>query len=154
LLFRLGTSQQVQQDFDADMTTSDLGQAVVEFVELNGGHWQARREVVQRAAQAAMEATEAIQGTHGHTLRGIRGRFDEFNLDIELLHTGTPLSLQRKPAAQPATADLLDIDDDAFDAALDEALTTVSQVMINRLADRLQSGQRGELSFLKLHLDH
>lgn len=154
LLFRLGTSQQTRQDFAADMSASDLSQAVVEFVEINGGHWQARREVVQRAAQAALEATEAIQGTHGRILRGIRGRFDEFNLDIELLHTGAPLSLERKPTAQPAAADLLDIDDAAFDAALDEALMNVSQVMINRLADRLQSGQRGELPFLKLHFDH
>src|SRR5699024_4102643 len=105
---------------------------------------------VQRATQAALEAAEAIRSTHARRLRAIRGRFDEFNLDIELLHEGQPLNLDGTAGAQQAAADLLDFDDDAFDAALDQAVTNVSQVLINRLADRLQTGRHGDLSFLKL----
>ncbi|NYT45182.1 purine/pyrimidine permease [Alcaligenaceae bacterium] len=152
LLFRLGTSQREQQALPGDdpATASRLALA---FIEENGARWSARREAVRRAAQAALEAVEAIQTAGGgRQLQAIRGSFDEFNLDIELLHAGPPLQLgDGKPHAH---AELLDIDDHAFMAALDETMAGVAQVLLRRLADRVSSGIRGEQSYLRLHFDH
>ena len=94
----------------------------------------------------------ALQAAGGRRLRGIRGSFDEFNLDIELLYDGPPLVLNAEQAA--AQADLLDMDDESFQAALEHALSGVSHVLLKRLADRLTSGQRGDQSYIRLHFDH
>ncbi|UYO93399.1 solute carrier family 23 protein [Pollutimonas sp. M17] len=150
LLFRLGTSQRASLELDGDGPQT---QKIVEFVEAQGAAWAARRDAVRRAAQAAMEAAEALQAAGGNRrLVKIRGSFDEFNLDFELLHEGLPLTLQAKPGASPAN--LLDVDDDAFHLALDEALAGVSHTLLRRLADRLSSGTRSGHSFLRLHFDH
>jgi xanthine permease XanP len=150
LLFRLGTSQRAT----LELTDDDMhARKIVEFVETQGAIWSARRDAVRRAAQAALEAAEAIQAAGGNRrLVAVRGSFDEFNLDFELLHDGPPLNLQAKPNA--AAANLLDIDDDAFHAALDDALAGVSQVLLKRLADRLSTGTREGRAFLRLHFDH
>lgn len=161
LLFRLGISRQAQQSFDeavgaaADTVihvAAEPIQRVVDFVETQGAAWSARRDVVRRAAQAALEAAEAIQSGGGRRLRGIRGSFDEHNLDIELLHDGPELELGGHAAHAPA--DLLDIDDAAFQHALDQALSGISGIMLRGLADRLQSGRRDGLTYLRLHFDH
>lgn len=154
LLFRLGTSRRARLDLDQDGDTRPLSRKVVEFVEENGARWSARRDVVHRAAQAALEASEAISAAgDGRRPAAIRGSFDEFNLDIELVHSGPPLRLDPGQRAVPAR-DLLDIDDADFDAALDHAMAGVSHVLLKRLADRLYSGRRDGLSFLRLHFDH
>src|SRR5690606_296756 len=101
---------------------------------------------------ASLEAAEAIQAAGGRRLRGIRGSFDEFNLDIELLYDGPPLVLNAEQAA--AQADLLDMDDESFQAALEHALSGVSHVLLKRLADRLTSGQRGDQSYTRVPFDH
>ncbi|HET8596514.1 MAG TPA: solute carrier family 23 protein [Castellaniella sp.] len=151
LLFRLGTSRRARQSFDAGQRAQDLPQAIVDFVEAQGAGWSARRDVVRRAAQAALEAAEAIQAG-GRRIEGVQGSFDEFNLDIELIHDGAPLSLIAAPAG--AATDLLDMDEDAFQQALSQTLDGVSQAMLRRLADRLQSDRRGDGAYLKLHFDH
>ncbi|MGB3276971.1 MAG: solute carrier family 23 protein [Castellaniella sp.] len=151
-LFRLGTSRQTEQTFESVDGAAAPIQQVVDFVETQGGAWSARRDVVRRAAQAALEAAEAIQSGGGRRLRGIRGSFDEYNLDIELLHDGPELELGAHAGHAPA--DLLDIDDTAFQHALDQTLSGLSGVMLRSLADRLQSGQRDGLTYLRLHFDH
>lgn len=151
LLFRLGISQRARLAFAEDH--GGTSRQIVDFVEENGAHWSARRDAVRRAAQAALEAVEAIQATGAdRRIQEVRGSFDEFNLDFELLHSGQPLNLQ---GSQPHShTDLLDIDEDAFLAALDETMASVSQVLLKRLADRVSSGRRGEQSYLRLHFDH
>jgi len=151
LLFRLGTSRRARQSFDAGQRAQDLPQAIVDFVEAQGAGWSARRDVVRRAAQAALEAAEAIQAG-GRRIEGVQGSFDEFNLDIELIHDGAPLSLIAAPAG--AATDLLDMDEDAFQQALNQTLDGVSQAMLRRLADRLHADRRGDGACLKLHFDH
>ncbi|SAI71624.1 Xanthine/uracil permease [Bordetella ansorpii] len=162
LVFRLGTSRRAERDLAAlpDDTArhvprpaaGGLAGALVDFVETQGAAWGARRDVVRRAAAAALEAAEAIAAAGGdrHVTR-IRGSFDEYNLDIELLHSGAPLQLA---GHAPAPADLLDQDDDAFEAALDRVLPGVSAVLLQRLADRLSAGQRNGQAVFRLHFDH
>ncbi|ANN72375.1 solute carrier family 23 protein [Bordetella bronchialis] len=157
LLFRLGVSQRAQQTL-APLPESpgggpmDLGTAIVTFVEARGARWGARRDAVQRAAEAALEAAEAIMAAGGdRTVTAIRGSFDEYNLDIELIHTGEALHLG---VAAPASPSLLDTSDEEFQAELDRALRGVSTVLLRRLADRLTTGKRDGRAFLRLHFDH
>lgn len=153
LAFRLGTSQRASLLLDTQSGSLPLTQQIVDFVESRGAAWSARRDAVSRAAQAALEAAEAIQAAGGgRQLFEIRGSFDEFNLDFELLHRGPALVLDTNRAKSPAN--LLDVDDDAFAAALEQALSGVSHTLLKRLADKLSSGIRGDHAYVRLHFDH
>ena len=148
LLFRLGTSRKAQQALD---NSADLHNDVTNFVEAQGAAWGARRDVVHRAALAAMEGAEGIQAA-GRKLTGIRGSFDEFNLDLELLHTGAALPLTAGAASVLPAHGLLDVDDAAFEAALSQ----VSSQLLRHIADRVSTydGQAGQPSALQLHFAH
>jgi len=151
LLFRLGTGRQAERTLEVD--AGALQQQITDFIEAQGAGWGARREVVRRAALAALEGAEAIAAAGGRRLQAIRGSFDEFNLDIELLHTGEPLALT--PAAAPAVQGAAWWEAD--DADLDAALSSVSGLLIRHLADRVSTrpAAAGELSAaLRLHFDH
>jgi hypothetical protein len=153
LAFRLGTSQRASLLLATQSGSLPLTQQIVDFVESRGAAWSARRDAVSRAAQAALEAAEAIQAAGGgRQLFEIRGSFDEFNLDFELLHRGPALVLDTNRAKSPAN--LLDVDDDAFAAALEQALSGVSHTLLKRLADKLSSGIRGDHAYVRLHFDH
>jgi xanthine/uracil permease len=146
LVFRIGTSIEASEPLDQD---ADVVKTILEFIEKQGGKWAARREVVSRAAQAAMETSELILVSgQGRQLKAIRARFDEFNFDVELLHSGEQVILGGFQT--PDASNLLDADDDAV--AL--ALANVSMVLIHRLADRVRVGARDGQSFVSLHFDH
>lgn len=148
LLFRLGTSRKAQQSL---LSSADLHQDITNFVEVQGAAWGACRDVVQRAALAAMEGAEGIQAA-GRQITGIHGSFDEFNLDLELLHTGAALPLTTgAPRPLPAHA-LLDADDAVFEATLSQ----MSSQLLLHIADRVSSydGQAGQPSGLQLHFAH
>ena len=159
MLFRLGTSRRAARSLaplpaasaDYPHPPADAATAIVQFVEHQGAVWGARRDAVQRAAAAALEGAEAIVQAGGRELLQVRGSFDEFNLDVELLHSGPPLPLG---GARVDPAQLLDTDDANFHAALDAALAGVSSALLRRLADRLSTGERNGQSFLRLHFDH
>lgn len=147
LLFRLGSARRAELKLHADGAT--LQTDITGFVEAQGAAWGARRAVVQRAALAALEAVEAIAAAgDGRRATCLRGHFDEFNLDLELLHTGAPLALT--PSAAPASAALLDGDDSAIDAALAQ----VSTLLLRHLADRVSTGQNAQHALLHLHFEH
>jgi len=137
------------------------------FVERQGAAWGARMDIVRRAALAALEASEAIQAAGGGRLLVIRGSFDEFNFDLELLHEGEPLRLGGSAArsddgsAGAATAEApLDLDalmdsDEDIERQLDAAMARVSGVLIRHLADKLSSASLGAgQAVLRLHFDH
>lgn len=151
LTFRMGSSQRSAQSlYDAE-SPRDLSERVAEFVESSGAAWGARHDAIRRAAQAAIEAVEAIHTSGARQATEIRGRFDEFNLDIEILHDGPPLSLA--PSAK-ASIDLLEADDAAFEASLERTMSQVSHTLLQRLADRVHADQRHGQSSLRLHFDH
>ena len=163
MLFRLGTAQRAERSLDA--ASASVPTDITAFVERQGAAWGARRAVVQRAAQAALEGAEAIAAAGGRTLVGIRGSFDEFNLDIELLHRGPVLEWGSAAVAAPPVLSLDtlleggehgDEDGGAASAALDAALRQVSGVLLRHLADRVASaaGTGAAPSTLRLHFDH
>ena len=149
MLFRLGTSRKVEVDLGNE--DRPVHEAVVNFVETQGAAWGARREVVQRAAMAALEGAEGIHAA-GRKLTGMRGSFDEFNLDLELLHTGAALPVKAGAGKVLQAHDLLDTDDEAFEAALSQ----VSSQLLRHIADRVSTydAQAGQPSALQLHFEH
>ncbi len=150
LLLRIGSGQRATQALQAD--SAELHADITGFVESRGAAWGARRAVVQRAALAALEAAEAIAAAGGgRRVTGIRGSFDEFNLDLELLHSGAPLSLGRGTTPAPTAAALLDGDDDSD---IDAALAQMSGRLLRHLADRVSTGHSGEQATLRLHFQH
>jgi xanthine/uracil permease len=151
LVFRLGTSQEAERSLKG-IEHQHLQHEIIGFVESQGAIWGARRPIVQRAALAALEAAEAIQnaGAERH-ISAITGRFDEFNLDIELCHSGPTLPLpSHAPGSRPDHSALLDADEDAIEQALMQA----SGRLLRHLADRVTSGVHAGESVLRLHFEH
>ena len=152
LAFRMGSSQRTARKLHDAGSDKELATRVIEFVEGSGAAWGARHDAIRRAAQAALEAIELLHsGADKRRALEIRGRFDEFNLDIEILHEGPPVDL--RPQGRPA-ADLLDTDDDAFEAALEKTMSQVSHTLMLRLADRVHADKRQSGGSLRLHFDH
>lgn len=152
LLFRLGSAQRVVHELHLGGDTP-LSEQVINFVEGQGAHWNARRDVIARAASTALEATEVLLSTHNRQPLSIEGSFDEHNFDIQINHLGPPLNQTAK--TRPMPKDLLDLDDEAYQQALDLALANASQGMLNHLADRSTTGSNSDgTSCLKLHFDH
>jgi len=147
LVFRIGLARRQVQPIVHD--GAQIAEQVADFVALQGGAWAARRDVVQRATLAAVEAAEAIQGSNGRTLQSIRGSFDELSLDLILSHAGAPLPLAQDQ--RPDLSQLLDGDD----AALDAAFSGVSVQLLRHLSDRVTTGRHGDgNAWLRLHFEH
>ncbi|MCX2863476.1 hypothetical protein OOZ63_16720 [Paucibacter sp. PLA-PC-4] len=148
LLFRLGTRRSASSPLET--MGGPLNHQITDFVERQGKAWSARSEVVQRAALAALEAAEALAAAGRGRPCSLRGDFDEFNLDIELLHEGPALPLSAGQA--PDIDAWLNGDDDS---ALDVAMQRVSSVLLRHLADRVESRDiGGGHAVLRLHFDH
>ena len=152
LLFRLGIGRSERIDLDRGEGSPPLQIQITDFIEAQGGAWAARRDVVRRAALAAVEAAEAIEGAgDGRKVIGIGGDFDELNFNIDLTHLGPPL-----PVGGVGPADLAALLDAEDDAAIDAAMQAVSGTLVTRLADRIKAG-KGDApgtSVLHLHFDH
>lgn len=153
-LFRLGTKQRAAATLDAP--DRSLNQQITEFIEAHGATWGARREVLHRAIAAAIEAAEAIMSSGGRHIVSIRGFFDEFNLNLELVHTGHAIALDRGPGLSQDEADRL-LHADVEELDIDLALQQIGSAMLHHLADRVTSEGAGtieEPACLKLHFEH
>jgi hypothetical protein len=151
LVFRLGTKQSLEITLDEGQ--GKLSQQITDFVEVQGAAWSARRDVVHRAALAALEAAEAITASGGRQVTGIQGSFDEFNFELALRHSGEPLFLDQLEHHAPGDAEALwDADADALEAAMQR----VSGVLLRHLADRVtgEAGVAGKPATLHLHFEH
>ncbi|MCX5515846.1 hypothetical protein C3941_05595 [Kaistia algarum] len=150
LIFRLGIRK--SETIELDPAGPPIPIQITDFVEAMGGAWAARRDVVRRAALAAVEAAEAIEAAgDGRKVIGIGGSFDELNFNIDLIHSGPPL-----PVATGAAADLSALLDAEDDSAIDAAMLAVSGAIVTRLADRLKTGAGPTqgTSALHMHFDH
>lgn len=149
LLFRLGVRRRAATLLEGD----DLQHQATRFLEVCGGDWGARRDVVTRAGVSVGEAIEAIRLTAGqHGAITMTASFDEFNLHVELSYEGRPLTMS---AAAPASAEdlaaLLDGDDDS---AIDLMTARLSDTLITQLADKVRSHDRDGRAVLVLHFNH
>lgn len=149
LVFRLGIRRQLSVRLAADGPPVPI--QITDFIEESGGAWAARRDVVRRAALAAVEAAEAIDSSGNRRVIAVGGSFDELNFDVELIHTGPPM-----PVGDVAAADLASLLEGDDDSAIDAAMASISGTLLRRLADRLRSGPGPEpgTSVLRLHFEH
>jgi xanthine/uracil permease len=153
LLFRIGIRQTAGLSIQPE--DPHLGRTITDFVERQGAQWGVRRELVTRAASAALEAAEAIGAAGRGQPRAIHGRFDEYRLDIEFVHDGAPLALGAMSTLPELDVEALLDDDEDSAARLEALLGRVSSTLIQRLADKVvtTAGQGGQ-SVLRLHFDH
>lgn len=160
LLFRLGTRQTAEVVLPPGGDLASVGRQITDFVEEQGAAWSARRDVVHRAALAALEAAEAIVAEGDRQVVSIRGSFDEFRLDLALFHTGPAFEMEAPahPATALAHAELGDaLLDDANTEALDAALARMSGVLLRHLADKvtaLPPAAGGKMAAVQLHFEH
>lgn len=146
-VFRLGSTRRSALELDQLASLN----AVTDFVEMSGAAWGARREVIARAGLAVLEAIEAVEAAgDGRRPLVLRGHFDEYNVDFDILHSGPPLQLEAG-AAPPLSGTLLDDDNDE---ALNQALAQASGSLLRHLADKVHTEIHAGQSLLRLHFEH
>jgi len=151
-LFRIG----VQQSAELSLPNSEtpLALQVQEFLERSGSVWGARRDVLARAIEAANEGIELLAASGSRKPIAIRATFDEFNLDIDILHTGNRLPVRvEPPTAWSGNSASFAIETIDVEATILEA----GARLLSHLSDRVSSSAGtagGEPARLTLHLSH
>jgi xanthine permease XanP len=140
LIMRIGISSRASMVIQAGPHSSD---EVFTFMEKQGGIWGARRDIVMNAAGVLNEAVESIAGLN--LAKGplqVDAKFDELNLDIDIMYDGALLPL---PKAPPSPEELLE--DEA-------ALGNLSGFLIQRQVDKVRSSVKDDHCRIHLHFDH
>ena len=140
LLFRISVKTHVE----LMLAPQDLAsEKIFAFMEIQGGNWGARKEVINRATFAMNEFIEGVRALE--LAKGdikVAASFDELNLDIDFRYRGT---LMEFPVKRPSEADLL-LDD--------KAVAELAGFLVRNYADRLQSSSTDEACRVQLHFDH
>jgi NCS2 family nucleobase:cation symporter-2 len=123
------------------LETGPPDREVVEtFLAEQGGRWAARQEVVSRATFGLVQVLELVADRPGGI--EIEARFDEFNLEIRVRHSGAPLVI---PEQRPSTREII---------ASEEGERLLAGYLLRRGADRVTSRASGERAEIQLHYDH
>ncbi len=141
LLFRLGQRQHARIIIDSEV--ADPLTLLKEFFDAQGRAWGARRDVMDRVAFGVNQAIEAIQeiAEPGGAIR-IAARFDEFNLDVELIYRGALLEL---PERRPSNREILETDSGA---------RRLAGYLLRRNADRIAVLRKNDENILQFHFEH
>jgi xanthine permease XanP len=140
LLFRLGITKRQLLELIPGV---DGSQKVFAFMEIQGGLWGARRDVIMRATAALNEFVESAAG-----LGLVKGKaqaevsFDEFNLDMDIRYDG---KLMEFPSRGPTEEALL---------ADDKAVVSLSGFLIRQYADRVKAETANGRCRIQMHFDH
>ncbi|TCT06628.1 uracil-xanthine permease family protein [Aquabacter spiritensis] len=140
LLFRIGISRESTRTVQAG---ENAFLAVQDFLEIQGGLWGARRDVIAAAIPVAAQALEIVLDTE--LAAGpveLRARFDETHLDVFILYQGEVLEA---PKERPSPDALLG---DAKEVA------AFAAYMLTRLGDRVTFGRLGARARIALRFDH
>jgi NCS2 family nucleobase:cation symporter-2 len=140
LLFRIGLRQTVSMTVQPGAVDVE---ALEEFLEENGGHWGARRDVIARAKFNLAQSidTLAYSGVTSGPLR-VEASFDEFSLDVRVSYDGAALEL---PATRPSSDEVLDSE---------EGERKLAGYLLRRSADRVTETHKGGRSTIVFHFDH
>ena len=140
VFFRIGISKRAVLEL---VPGRDSSEEVFAFMEIQGGAWGARRDVINNAIRAITELLDAAPSLDliGKKIK-MTVEFDEFNLDVRAIYEGRPFEI---PVALPRW----DVAKDAGDISLEMAAFTMG-----RYADRIAFSQKGEITELQLHFDH
>ena len=118
----------------------DYRDTVEQFLITQGGHWGARREIVNRAIFATVQALEVIGSPPGGV--EIEASFDEYNLDVKIFYAGQKIVI---PDRRP---DLRDIQDS------EEGERLFAGYLLAQSADRVVCRADGDRVELHLHYEH
>jgi xanthine permease XanP len=140
LFLRIGISKTVRIELVPGVDSSDK---VFTFMQKQGGLWGAMPDVITRAASAmneTLEAADATSATQGPLQVAVS--FDEFNLDVEMTYTGTPMVI---PVFRPSEEDILTSSD---------GLAQLSLFLIRQNSDKVESLVKNGLCYIRLHFNH
>jgi NCS2 family nucleobase:cation symporter-2 len=140
LFFRMGIAKKATLFLKPG---EDASEAIASFMEQQGRVWGARGEVIYKAAAAMSEFYEAAAES-ALTRRPIAmtARFDEFNLDVEMVYEGPAIEL---PSQRPDAKELL----------TDEtAPMRLAGYMVRHLSDSAAVEAEEGRSRVRLHFNH
>jgi len=140
LIFRLGIAKREKLEI---LPGESNYKKIVDFMEIQGGLWGARREVVYRAASAMnefMESVVTLELTAEKVLMEVS--FDEFNLDVNIHYQG---ALMEFPASRPTEEELLH-DEKAF--------IKLSGFLMRNYADRIKTDINKGTCHIHFHFEH
>jgi NCS2 family nucleobase:cation symporter-2 len=141
LILRIGVHKRAKlalrlgEDHTAQMTA---------FMEQCGGSWGARAPVVQNAAHALVELSDALSTfADAHSQVTVNARFDEFSIDLSVNYRG---QLMVMPGVAPTSQELMDNPDRTTDLGL---------LMLTRLADKVRiTSDSAQDHTVHLHFQH
>ncbi|WP_213958692.1 solute carrier family 23 protein [Variovorax sp. dw_954] len=140
LLFRIGLRKTVS------MTVQPGGldpEALEDFLEMQGGVWGARRDVIVRAKFNLVQSIETLASSgvaNGPLV--IEASFDEFNLDLRVSYDGDALEL---PQVRPTIEEIIDSGDGE---------RRLAGFLLRQFADRVSSRRVGPRATVAFHFDH
>jgi xanthine permease XanP len=140
VLLRIGIRTRVALQLDP---RADSAEKIFTFMQVQGGTWGARKEVIDRATYAMNEFMEAAG-----TLDLARGKiaaevsFDEFNLDVNLRYGGV---LMEFPQERPTQVDLL---------SDETGVAKLAGFLIRNYVDRIKSDCVDGRCRVQFHFDH
>ncbi len=137
LITRVGVRKRASVQLEKGQINSE---AVEKFLIEQGGHWAARRDIIDRATFGAVQLLEMLGEPRGGVQ--LEASFDEFNLDLRVRYRGSPLAF---PASRPTRREILDDP---------EGERLLAGHLLRRSADRVTSRTSGDEVEVHLHYDH
>lgn len=123
-------------------TGMNFSQAVFGFMQDQGGAWAARPEVVERAAGVMNEYMEAVTETLAPDDQvDMAVSFDEYNLNIDIRHTGEP---PRFPDRPPTPEEMFE----------EGGTGLMAGYLVQFWTDRVTAKSKDDKAQVRLHFDH
>ena len=140
VLLRIGIRTRVVLELEP---RADSTEKIFTFMQVQGGAWGARKEVIDRATYAInefMEAAGMLDLARGKIAAEVR--FDEFNLDVDLRYDGV---LMEFPQERPTQGDLL---------SDETGVAQLAGFLIRNYVDRIKSDCVDGHCRVQFHFDH
>jgi xanthine permease XanP len=137
LIMRIGVRKRVSLHLEPGPVNRD---SVEQFLTLQGAHWAARRDIVNRVVFGVVQSLELLGDLPGGA--EIEASFDEFNLDVRIRYAGAPLVIpERRPSPREIVAN-------------EEGERLLAGYLLRRSADRISCRKLGERAEVHMHYDH
>jgi NCS2 family nucleobase:cation symporter-2 len=136
-IMRIGVKRRAATHIDLTPNYRDV---VAQFMTVQGGHWGARREIVDRSVFSIVQALEVIGAPPAGV--EVEASFDEYNLDIRIRYFGDKIIFTdyRPDPRQIAESE--------------EGERLFAGYLLAQTADRISCRAEGKQADLLLHYDH
>lgn len=140
LVMRIGVKKEITVTIDPEISNSEQ---IFTMMERQGEAWAARGEIIHRMAIVLTEASDLIIDQIKSSIPvTISVSFDEYNLDAVVTYAGSPIPL---PEHHPNQDEIL---------SNPSAMLLFGGFLIRMHADKVTSSSSGDLSMLKIHMEH